>query len=766
MGKKKKKKSAFSRKILTILCGVAALLAGVLLFMLLYVLPSVNAQQALHRARLLAENGDPAAALTAYSKVLEEAGFGTAEAAAGACQTLTAQTEGLLTAAAEGAFPQTETAALSETADALLQRFDAWNPEQKAALSGCRSILLGLTAEAAEQYPQAAERYREAGAYLGADKAAARCGQKQEEADVLAQAAAQIGQGDYIAAKTLLLNYGTQKARALWAETEKTLPQVMQNRHLLWRDRLAAGAWYTALLREDGKVLFTGDARYDGWKRPDTARAVSGGMAACAFQTEEGVVLCGDELSALSNMADVMALALGVTHALCLGADGSVTSVGDRTCGKRDTDGWRDITAVAAGAFHSVGLTRDGAVAACGDNSCGQTDTEDWTDITAVACGLMHTLALRSDGTVTACGDNTYGQTEVSGWKDVIYIAAGAYHSVAITRDFRVLSTGDRSMGQCDTEAWEGVVAVAAGAFHTVGLRWDGTVVACGSDAVGRLAVDGWSMADYQADTEGAKAASAVKTDAGLGECFSAGAEGPWLYLSDAGLIAIAANEGHAAVPLMIDVFMTHGNAPAGIFAGGGETLNRSTEDAKLIARRSKAVLAITGDFMKMATNPTGIQIRRGVVYVKTGKSEGFALYPDGTMRLVDPAATSADALLAEGISNVWTFGPVLVRDGAKADFSKSYLSTYPSFRTAIGSPCAYHYVAVTSGFEKKFMTLDEVADIFVDRGCTLAYNLDGGFSTYVIFMGNKINPMPSAIRRLSDMVGFLTSEHVPGINE
>ncbi|MEN6460715.1 MAG: phosphodiester glycosidase family protein, partial [Syntrophomonas sp.] len=64
--------------------------------------------------------------------------------------------------------------------------------------------------------------------------------------------------------------------------------------------------------------------------------------------------------------------------------------------------------------------------------------------------------------------------------------------------------------------------------------------------------------------------------------------------------------------------------------------------------------------------------------------------------------------------------------------------------RTGIGMIAPNHYVFIVvdgraDGYSKG-MTLSQFAEVFADLGCTEAYNLDGGGSSTMYFMGDLIN--------------------------
>lgn len=64
--------------------------------------------------------------------------------------------------------------------------------------------------------------------------------------------------------------------------------------------------------------------------------------------------------------------------------------------------------------------------------------------------------------------------------------------------------------------------------------------------------------------------------------------------------------------------------------------------------------------------------------------------------------------------------------------------------RTGVGIISPYHYVFVVVDGRKegysKGMTLNEFSKVFENIGCTDAYNLDGGGSSTMYFMGRVVN--------------------------
>lgn len=174
------------------------------------------------------------------------------------------------------------------------------------------------------------------------------------------------------------------------------------------------------------------------------------------------------------------------------------------------------------------------------------------------------------------------------------------------------------------------------------------------------------------------------------------------------------------------------------------------TEDTSDIAADHEAVFAINGDYYGFRSD--GVIIRNGILYRNEPAREAVALYADGTMAAYDEEEVSAETLLANGVLQTLSFGPALIQSGVlvqdldnvKIDTNfgnRSISSSNP--RTGIGMISPNHYVFVVvdgRSDESRGMTLDEFAQVFDDLGATEAYNLDGGGSSTMYFMGRVVN--------------------------
>ncbi len=169
------------------------------------------------------------------------------------------------------------------------------------------------------------------------------------------------------------------------------------------------------------------------------------------------------------------------------------------------------------------------------------------------------------------------------------------------------------------------------------------------------------------------------------------------------------------------------------------------------MAENNNAILAINGDYYGFRED--GIVIRNGVIYRDVPVREGLAIYSDGSMKVYDETTTAAEELLANGVYNTLSFGPALVGNGeiisgidsVEVDTNFGNHSVQGSQpRTGVGIISNNHFVFIVadgrnSGYSNG-VTMTEFAQLFTDLGCTTAYNLDGGGSTEMVFMGNIIN--------------------------
>jgi exopolysaccharide biosynthesis protein len=187
------------------------------------------------------------------------------------------------------------------------------------------------------------------------------------------------------------------------------------------------------------------------------------------------------------------------------------------------------------------------------------------------------------------------------------------------------------------------------------------------------------------------------------------------------------------------------------------------------MAKNYKAVIAVNGDYMNRADkNKKGIILRDGVTYLNNKKGDTLAFYPDGSLRVFKPKTTTPQKLLGDGVKNTFSFGPTLIDGGKIQSGLDRHRLRRNNPRTAVGMIEPNHYVVVVvDGRQKNYsagMTLTELANVFKQYGCQVAYNLDGGRSATMSFMGKNISKYGGSLtgqRNVPDALMFGYSDLV-----
>ena len=174
-----------------------------------------------------------------------------------------------------------------------------------------------------------------------------------------------------------------------------------------------------------------------------------------------------------------------------------------------------------------------------------------------------------------------------------------------------------------------------------------------------------------------------------------------------------------------------------------GRNINQYTST---IARNNKAILAINGDFYGFRDK--GLTIRNGVLYRdnprRTIDNRNLVINKNGDFKFVTEGKVSGESLIREGITQSFSFGPVLMENGKLVDTSKQrWVAGMANPRVGIGQIGPLHYLFVVVDGRtgtSEGMTLPELAQVFLKRGATIAYNLDGGGSSTMYYNGKVIN--------------------------
>ncbi len=270
---------------------------------------------------------------------------------------------------------------------------------------------------------------------------------------------------------------------------------------------LAAGDWYSLVIRSDGSLWAWGNNAYG--------------------QVGDGTTTDRREPARIGVDADWRAVAAGEQHSLALKRDGSLWAWGWTQGGllltptRVGTDS--DWMAIAAGGNHSLAIKTDGSLWAWGLNTSGQlgdgssdsrpapirigTDS-DWK---SVAAGRAHSLAVRRDGSLWGWGQNSNGQlgdgsdvrrfvpTRVGTDSDWVAVGAEWFQSFALKSDGSLWACGMNDGGQLGdgTTTHRSVPTrvgnefdcrtIEAGRYHSSARRSDGSLWVWGANYYGQL---------------------------------------------------------------------------------------------------------------------------------------------------------------------------------------------------------------------------------------------------------------------------------------
>ena len=176
-----------------------------------------------------------------------------------------------------------------------------------------------------------------------------------------------------------------------------------------------------------------------------------------------------------------------------------------------------------------------------------------------------------------------------------------------------------------------------------------------------------------------------------------------------------------------------------------------------VIAKENKTVFAMGGDYYLFRMNRKGLRIgvviRDGGILFDEGPTKPrnhypplqlMALYPDGDLRVFGYGETTAAELISGGARDVLSFGPYLIKDGV---VNMDYVNYGYNFEPRVGIGMVekgHYYALVVEGRipESRGMACRETAELLKQLGCTQAFNLDGGWTSSMIFMGQQLNQL------------------------
>ena len=195
------------------------------------------------------------------------------------------------------------------------------------------------------------------------------------------------------------------------------------------------------------------------------------------------------------------------------------------------------------------------------------------------------------------------------------------------------------------------------------------------------------------------------------------------------------------------------------------------TAPTTTIAQRVNAVLAINGDYYSYQATRGGYMIRQGEMYINKPIKGRDVLVIAGNgdfyieREITEETLAKYDQL--GGIVNSFNFGPGILIDGVKCDRFKSVYNMAED-KAARACICQVErgkleYLCVvsegTDDSKGGGLTLEEFTDYVATLGVQNAYNLDGGNSSALIYLGEKINAKSNPRHRpLSDIIYFASA--------
>jgi exopolysaccharide biosynthesis protein len=163
----------------------------------------------------------------------------------------------------------------------------------------------------------------------------------------------------------------------------------------------------------------------------------------------------------------------------------------------------------------------------------------------------------------------------------------------------------------------------------------------------------------------------------------------------------------------------------------------------KILFCDPEAVLAINGDHL---IDNKDFAVRNSVMFdLPKSPADKLVLYDDGSMETFTADQLDKDKIKEEGgVYQLWTFGPMLLKDGQPMTKFNTTLSSGGDPRTAVGYYEPGHYCfLVADGRQPGYsdgLSFKQMSQLFYQLGCKVAFNLDGGQSCVMVFNGKYID--------------------------
>ena len=196
----------------------------------------------------------------------------------------------------------------------------------------------------------------------------------------------------------------------------------------------------------------------------------------------------------------------------------------------------------------------------------------------------------------------------------------------------------------------------------------------------------------------------------------------------------------------------------------GFDKMNR-VGNIEVMSNRVNAVVAFGGDYY--CGDAKRFVLRQGTVYKESmGYMDLLLIDEDGDFNIIlakdHPEEMDKTQINGKKVVNALCFGPALIKDGQK----NTNLDAFPTHcapnemheRLAFCQIGPLEYMVVACAH--RGLTLPELTDmiLMVEPNVQQAYNLDGGISTQLLFLGRRINNTSGEARKLVDIVYFASA--------
>ena len=187
------------------------------------------------------------------------------------------------------------------------------------------------------------------------------------------------------------------------------------------------------------------------------------------------------------------------------------------------------------------------------------------------------------------------------------------------------------------------------------------------------------------------------------------------------------------------------------------------------LAQRQNAVLAINGDYYSYTGS--GYVVRQGklILDILNGDRDVLLIDQEGDFHgipMASPGDINEEQYGNRRIMQSFYFGPLLVIDGevnVNMSLRTDMAANENRQRMAIAQCGHLTYKCICCGPPARGsagLTLRDFADLVAMQDVYIAYNLDGGDSTMMIFNGEKINDVRSrSTRNIVDLIYFASAE-------